>query len=65
LVTACIGIVFSNLFLKDRQKGLEDEKEDISHYWMKRGNEKILEVEEDSVQQKLWSRCKIQYEMND
>jgi len=34
LVTSCVGSAFYDTLLKERLKGIEDNKEDVSSYWM-------------------------------
>jgi hypothetical protein len=43
MVISFVRTVFYNTLLKERQKGREDEEEDISSYWM------ILRKSEDAI----------------
>ena len=64
----------SNILLKERHKGWEDEEEDVSSYWMTLRKEQILEHERGStrtwsVEKLLWKRLlashKADYVMNE
>jgi hypothetical protein len=42
LITSRVGSAFENTLLKERQKGCEEEGEDVSSHWMTLRNKEIL-----------------------